>query len=299
MYNRQLDTFIQVADHGSFSKAAEVLFISPTAVLKQVNLLENELGFPLFVRTNRGISLTEAGKSLYKDAKYIIRYSRDSINRAKNAMKKNERVIRIGTSLMTPSKFIIDLWPKISDMCPDLKFQIVSFENTPENARDILRNLGENIDIVAGTYDDEFLKSRACSALKLSDEPIYCAVSINDPLAAKDVLDIDDLYGRTLMMIARGWNKYIDALRDELWENHPQIQLEDFAFFNVNVFNQCEQEGAALAIMRPLENIHPMLKNIPVRWECSVPFGILHSPTPSESVELLLDTASKVIEMDK
>ena len=78
MYNRQLDTFIQVADHGSFSKAAEVLFISPTAVLKQVNLLENELGFPLFVRTNRGISLTEAGKSLYKDAKYIIRYSRDS-----------------------------------------------------------------------------------------------------------------------------------------------------------------------------------------------------------------------------
>ena len=56
-------------------------------------------------------------------------------------------------------------------MCPDLKFQIVSFENTPENARDILRNLGENIDIVAGTYDDEFLKSRACSALKLSTNP--------------------------------------------------------------------------------------------------------------------------------
>ena len=111
MYNKQLDTFIQVADQGSFSKAAEVLYISPTAVLKQINLLENDLGFPLFVRTNRGIFLTEAGKSLYKDAKYIIRYSRDSINRAKNAMKKSEQVIRIGTSLMTPSKFVTDLWP--------------------------------------------------------------------------------------------------------------------------------------------------------------------------------------------
>lgn len=54
MYNKQLDTFIQVADQGSFSKAAEVLYISPTAVLKQINLLENDLGFPLFVRTNRG-----------------------------------------------------------------------------------------------------------------------------------------------------------------------------------------------------------------------------------------------------
>lgn len=296
MYNKQLDTFIQVADQGSFSKAAEVLFISPTAVLKQINLLENDLGFPLFVRTNRGIFLTEAGQSLYKDAKHMIRFARESINRAKNAMKKSEQVIRIGTSLMTPSKFVTDLWPKISDMCPNLKFQIVSFENTPENAREILKNLGQNIDIVAGTYDDAFLKSRECTALKLSDEPMCCAVSVNDPLAAKETLEISDLYGRTLMMIDRGWNKYIDSLRDSLWENHPQIHVEDFPFFHVNVFNQCEQEGNLLAIMRPLENIHPMLKNIPVRWNCTVPFGILHAPAPSESVALLLDTVSKVID---
>lgn len=296
MYNKQLDTFIQVADQGSFSKAAELLYISPTAVLKQINLLESDLGFTLFVRTNRGIFLTEAGKSLYKDAKHLIRYSRDSINRAKNAMKKSEQVIRIGTSLMTPSKFVTDLWPKISNMCPNLKFQIVSFENTPENARDILKNLGQNIDIVAGTYDDAFLKSRECAALKLSDEPICCAVSVNHPLAAKEILDISDLYGETLMMIGRGWNKYIDALRDKLWENYPQIQIEDFSFYNINVFNQCEQEGKFLAVIRPLENIHPMLKNIPVCWNCRAPFGILHSPTPSESVALLLDTVSKVID---
>lgn len=297
MYNKQLDTFIQVADQGSFSKAAEVLYISPTAVLKQINLLESDLGFPLFVRTNRGIFLTEAGQSLYKDAKQLIHYSREAINRAKNAMKKSEQVIRIGTSLMTPSKFITDLWPKISDMCPNLKFQIVAFENTPENARDILRNLGQSIDIVAGTYDDAFLKSRECEALKLSDEPICCAVPVNHPLAEKDVLEISDLYGKTLMMIGRGWNRYIDALRDELWENHPQIHVEDFSFYNVNVFNQCEQEGNLLAVIRPLDNIHPMLKNIPVLWNCTAPFGILHSPAPSESVSLLLDTVSKVVDV--
>lgn len=199
-------------------------------------------------------------------------------------MKKSEQVIRIGTSLMTPSKFVTDLWPKISDMCPNLKFQVVSFENTPENARDILKNLGQNIDIVAGTYDDAFLKSRECEALKLSDEPMCCAVSVNDPLAEKDMLEISDLYGRTLMMIGRGWNKYIDLLRDELWGNHPQIHIEDFPFYNINVFNQCEQEGNILAVMRPLDNIHPMLKNIPVRWDCTAPFGILHAPQPSEAV---------------
>lgn len=70
MYNNQLETFIKVADSGSFFLAAEELYISPTAVMKQINLLESDLNLQLFVRTHRGISLTEAGKALYKDAKY-------------------------------------------------------------------------------------------------------------------------------------------------------------------------------------------------------------------------------------
>ena len=41
IYNKQLETFISVADAGSFNKAAENMFITPTAVIKQINLLEN------------------------------------------------------------------------------------------------------------------------------------------------------------------------------------------------------------------------------------------------------------------
>ena len=74
MYNLQLETFIVVADLGSFNKAAEALYITPPAVTKQINLLEKDLEVQLFVRTHRGLILTEAGKSLYKDAKYIIQY---------------------------------------------------------------------------------------------------------------------------------------------------------------------------------------------------------------------------------
>ena len=53
MYNPQLETFIRVADAGSFNKAAEELFISPPAVIKQINLLEAQLGLTLFVRRPR------------------------------------------------------------------------------------------------------------------------------------------------------------------------------------------------------------------------------------------------------
>ncbi len=72
MYNPQLETFIRVTDAGSFNKAAEKLFITPTAVIKQINLLEDGLGVKLFEQTHRGLHLTKAGISLYQDAKYII-----------------------------------------------------------------------------------------------------------------------------------------------------------------------------------------------------------------------------------
>lgn len=83
MYNPQLETFLRVADAGSFNKAAEESYITPTAVIKQINLLEESLGVKLFDRSHRGLQLTKAGRSMYQDAKYIIQYCRDSVTRAK------------------------------------------------------------------------------------------------------------------------------------------------------------------------------------------------------------------------
>ena len=48
MYNPQLETFLHVADAGSFSRAAEEAYITPTTVIKQINLLEESLGVKLF-----------------------------------------------------------------------------------------------------------------------------------------------------------------------------------------------------------------------------------------------------------
>ncbi len=62
MYNPQLETFLRVADAGSFNRAAEEAYITPTAVIKQINLLEESLDVKLFERTHRGLTLTKAGK---------------------------------------------------------------------------------------------------------------------------------------------------------------------------------------------------------------------------------------------
>lgn len=157
MYNPQLETFLRVADAGSFNKAAEEAFITPTVVIKQMNLLEADLGVTLFERTHRGLKLTKAGKSLYQDTKYIIQYCKDSIIRAKNAMQEDTNIIRIGTSPMTPAQLLMPLWSRVQSKCQDMKFQIVPYDNTPENAKEILANLEQNIDVIGGIFDETML----------------------------------------------------------------------------------------------------------------------------------------------
>lgn len=300
MYNPQLETFLCVAEAGSFNKAAERLYISPPAVIKQINLLEESLDLQLFVRTHRGLILTEAGKSLYQDTKYIIQYCKDSVTRAKNAMQKSENVIRIGTSPMTPAQVLVDLWPKLQDYCPDTKFRLVPFDNTPENAREILANLGQNIDVVAGIFDETMLELRQCAGLELSKEPICCAVSVHHRLAQKESLTISDLYGENLMLMRRNWSHHVDLLRDDIWKNHPQIHIVDFDFYDVAAFNQCENNNCVLMAVENWRYVHPLLKILRVDWDYTIPFGLLHAPKPSTVVKQFLKAVQRAVqEQDK
>ena len=295
MYNPQLETFLRVADAGSFNKAAEEVYITPTAVIKQINLLEDSLGVKLFKRTHRGLSLTKAGTSLYQDAKYIIQYCRESVARAQNAMQEDNNVIRIGSSPMTPAQLLMQLWPELQKHCPDMKLQIIPFENTPENAREILGNLGKNIDVVGGIFDETMLDLRKCAGLALSYESFGCAVSIHHRLASKDKLQIQDLYGENLMLMRRNWSYHVDQLRDDLCKNHPQIQIVDFDFYNTNIFNRCENSNDVLLAIQGWEPVHPLLKVIPVEWEYKIPYGLLYAQNPSKVVERFLEAAKTAI----
>lgn len=295
MYNPQLETFLKVADADSFNKATEEMYITPTAIIKQINLLESALEVKLFDRTHRGLTLTNAGKSLYQDAKYIIRYCEDSVTRARNAMQSDSNVIRIGTSPMTPAQLLVRLWSKIQIYCPDLKFELIPFENTPENAREILGNLGKNIDVVGGIFDEAMLELRKCAGLELSREPFCCAVSIHHRLAAKDMLTIEDLYGENLFLMKRNWSSYVDRLRDEIWKNHSRINIIDFDFYNMSIFNRCENSNDILLAIPGWANVHPFLKVIPVDWDYSIPYGLLHSPNPTPTVKEFLKAAKKAV----
>ena len=294
MYNPQLDTFICVVEAGSFSKAADKLYISPPAVIKQINSLENNLGVQLFARTHRGLVVTAAGESLYQDAKYMVNYSKEAIERAREAGNDEDDVIRVGISPMTPPQVFVELWPKIQEKYPKVKFKLVPFENTPENAREILANLGQNIDVIAGIFDESMLELRKCNGVELSREPFCVAVALHHRLAGKKMLTPEDLKGERLLMMRKGWSCHVDALRAELTEKYPEITIADFDFYNVDIFNRCENSNDMLLAIKSWESVHPLMKILPVEWDYKMPYGLLYAKEPSEKVEKLVRTVEGI-----
>src|SRR5215471_3350376 len=115
MENDLLNTFIHVIDAGSLSKAAEQLYISSTALMKQMNVLEAQIGVQLLIRTHHGIRATDAGISFYSDAKFLLQYSEKAIVRARQAANTNPYMIRIGTSILNPCTVLVDVWNTINE----------------------------------------------------------------------------------------------------------------------------------------------------------------------------------------
>ena len=114
------------------------------------------------------------------------------------------------------------------------------------------------------------------------------------PLAGKTRLTVQDLHGERLMMIRRGWNGAMDALRDDLAQKHPEIEIVDFDFFNLDAFNRCENANDLMVAIDNWKSVHPLLKVVPVRWKFTIPFGILHAPSPSPTVERFLEAIRQV-----
>lgn len=284
MYNPMLDTFIAVADCGSFTKAAERLYISPTAVMKQMNGLENHLDLKLIERTSTGVSLTAAGEVIYRDAKFMIDYSKKSIASANAAIHTYDTTFCVGTSLLNPAKPFMDLWYKVNKSFPDYKLHLVSFEDNHEGILSEIEKLGEKFDFLIGVCDSKAWLS-LCRFLPLGRYKKMVAVSREHRLADKNRIDIEDLYGETLMMVCRGDSGVNDFLRNDLEKNHPQIHIEDTPqFYDLSVFNRCAETNNVLLTIECWQDIHPGLVSIPVNWDYSIPYGLLYSLNAPDDV---------------
>ena len=173
---------------------------------------------------------------------------------ARAAASLSEKTFCIGSSLLNPCKPFMDLWYKVNASFPGYRLHIVPFE----------------------------------------DDHQHCIpMSREHRLASKKRLRIEDLYGETLMMVKQGDSDTVDAIRAEILK-HPQIHIADAPqFYDIEVFNQCEQSQNLMVTIECWKDVHPALVTLPVDWDHPIPYGILYAKEPDADVTHFIETVKK------
>lgn len=246
MISRQIKTFIQVADRGSLSKAAEDLYVTPASIMKQMNTLEERLGVTLLKRTNQGIRLTEAGESIYKSAKKIIAEAEKAVLQARTIEQNAIKTIRIGSSFLNPGHVLIELWNKLCPNSSEFKFRIIPYSDDHEHILSVVASLGTEMDFLAGVFGSQQMLNIS-NFYEIGRYHLCIAVPGNHRLACKSRLSLSDLHGEHLVIVKSGDSLHLDDLRELLKMTHPQIVFEDADYFyGVDTFNICEMTGSLL-----------------------------------------------------
>lgn len=292
MYNSQLDAFIKVADCGSFSKAAEAMYISAPAIIQQINLLEEKCGFKLFTRSNHGVKLTLAGTSLYNDAKTIIKLSQDATIKARGFAQASETTVRIGTSLLYKCRLLTDLWAQISEIDPDLKIEILSMTEY-QNRGEVFSALGLEFDLFEGIYGSGAWNG-LCSFLELERTPICCALSKNHPLVDTKKLTLDDLKGESIVMPIEGISKEMDAFRKRIVNEYPDIHIVDSKRYDLDTFTLCEVNNYILITQPVYSDIHTNLITLPLDVEDTLPYGLMYGKNPTTATTKFIHAIKEI-----
>ena len=290
---RHLETMIITADAGSFRRAADRMYITPSAVIKQIDALEEEIGAVLFERTSRGLSLTAAGHSLYTDGKLLLEYADKSIARARNTIADEDNVLRVGTSPVTSADLITNLWSLIYDEWPQLKIQIIPFQNTPEKTKELFAGLGREIDMITGVCDQIHYAYRNCSGTPLQNVRVNIAVPMRHPYSRRLYLEPSNLNGQDILILSEGKMEAMNQIRRYLKEEVRDARIHDFDFFGMDVFNECENNGFLLITTENWVRAHPMLRLVEMKWDFAVQYGILHAADPSRKVRRFLSLIAK------
>lgn len=121
----QLRTFIAVADEGNLTKAAERIHASQPAVSAHIKALEGELDVVLFVRTPRGMLLTDAGRELKSRAEAVVRAADDLLNQARGFSRDLTGTLSIGLNTDPEYLRVADLTGRMAEAHPRLRLKLV------------------------------------------------------------------------------------------------------------------------------------------------------------------------------
>ena len=205
---RNLVTFLKVTELNSFSKAAEALDYSQSAVTVQIQQLERELGVRLFDRIGKNVSITQYGKN-------FISYARDIVSAVARAQvfasEETELtgMVQVGTlnSLMTAS--FSDIVPAFRQRFPHVMMRLHA--DMVASLKDKL--LKNELDLIY-TLDSQVLDPQFVKVFE-AEEEVVVVTNRDNPLAARESVRLAELVDRPFILMNRT-NAYRDLFDTEL-----------------------------------------------------------------------------------
>lgn len=189
---KRLRVLAEVARQGSFSAAADVLYLSQSAVSQQVATLEREVGMPLLERTNGGPKLTDAGQALVNHAEAAIARLEEAEHEVSAIAGLEGGELRIASFPTASAGLLVAALSEFSGNHPNVRLSVTEAE--PEESLPMLR--AAEVD-VALTFDYTLLAAkesdRDIDRALLLTESMHLALARDHPLAALDRVRLADL----------------------------------------------------------------------------------------------------------
>jgi DNA-binding transcriptional LysR family regulator len=181
--------FVAVAEHGSFTRAADELHVAQQAVSQQIRALEATLAVTLLQRSSRNVALTPAGAVFLADAKRLLAASDRAVRRAQAAARGEAGTVRLVYSLVTAHETTPKLLEVMSKLYPQLKV----------DAREVYS--GDIAELLLGGRCDLALAPMTSFPAGIRQrlvrrEVLRLAVSTSDPLAEADEVELGTLKDR-------------------------------------------------------------------------------------------------------
>ena len=272
-----LKTFLAVCETGSFNKAAAALFITPSAVLQQIQTLEAELDAPLFIRHRKGVSLTPEGEYLLQKGKTLFLLN-EEIHREIQAVGSRDRTICIGTSIMEKCRLLYDLWVLFSASNPGCEIRMLSI--------DAGHRIPEQTDLIESVKSDNEWE-KAWKFYEICKVPFGFAVANSNPLAGKEILTLHDLRDQTVLSLNHG---SCEAIMDILtYLRNAGISVSVHRGPVVNPLWESGFRSDVLMVPLCWKDILINAAAIPFEKEFLLPYGIFYRPEPHGAVNSFLE----------
>ncbi len=183
--------FIKVAETMNISKTAEYFHLTQPVLSKKMVNLEKQLDLQLFIRTNRLVSLTPAGKHLYEKWKNLISMVEEDIQQAHVLQTGRSKSLVVACmDSFRPEAFMIPLLDRFREEHPDIHLRIES--DAAHDIRGLLQN-GEADVIFSIQYDFENRDLDQITCRYLGDTNHCACMKQTNPLAGKKSIAVDDL----------------------------------------------------------------------------------------------------------